>query len=213
MKTTTAIALVLSAASTATFFGLAAASAPEPLTTETIAKAGEFQIDPVHSCSIFRVHHLKAGMFHGMFDRVTGTIAFDPENPGATTFDVTIDIDSVHTGSEERNQGLTNHLLSADFFAAKEHPTMSFKSTAVKVIDDDMLEVTGDLTIRGATEPITVMMDVTGYHASQRGTAVGFETVFEITRTDFGVSYMADSGMLGTDVKVKVAIEAGMRGE
>lgn len=203
-------ALLLGAAALSIGFGLAPIDPVAETTTPARTREGtNYSIDPVHSTSIFRVHHLKAGMFYGMFDRVTGTIAFDPENPDATSFDISIDVASLHTGSEARNENLKQHLMSEDFFNAKEHGAMTFKSSDVSKVDDDTFEVKGELTIRGNTKPITVLMDLVGMHDGQRGKSIGFETTFNINRTDFDVNYMADTGMLGTDIRILISLEAG----
>jgi len=189
----------------------AAAPAPQDPAPQAPASATAFQIDPVHSTSIFRVHHLGAGLFHGMFDNVTGTVQYDPENPEALSFDVVIDVESVHTGSHDMNTNLNNHLMSPDFFNAKEHPKMTFKSSSVKKTGEDVYEATGDLTIRGNTRTITANVRFTGMARSRGGARAGFLATFEIDRTDYEVSYMADSPMLGKNVQITVVIE-GMSG-
>ena len=165
----------------------------------------EFNIDAVHSTAIFRVHHVGAGMFYGRFNDVTGMIALSGDVP---SFDVSIAIDSV----DSSNERLDSHLKSPDFFNAVEFPTMSFKSSSVKSVGDNKYEVTGEITMHGVTKPLTVNMEKTGHVDGRRGEMVGFETEFELTRSDFGMNYGVESGSLGDKVKVIVALEAKRSG-
>ena len=163
-----------------------------------------FQIDPVHSAAIFKAHHLGAGMFYGRFNDVTGTILIDE---GMPVFDVTIDINSVDTNSEK----LDGHLKSPDFFNVVEFPAMTFKSSSAKKIGDEKYEVVGDITIHGVTKPLTVLMAKTGQVSNRRGELIGFETEFNITRSEFGMSYGVDNGVLSDEITVIVALEAGRK--
>jgi len=163
-----------------------------------------FQIDPVHSTAIFKAHHLGAGMFYGRFNDVTGTILIDE---GMPVFDVTIDINSVDTNSEK----LDGHLKSPDFFNVVEFPAMTFKSSSAKKIGDEKYEVVGDITIHGVTKPLTVLMAKTGQVSNRRGELIGFETEFNITRSEFGMSYGVDNGVLSDEITVIVALEAGRK--
>ncbi len=165
----------------------------------------EFNIDAVHSTAIFRVHHVGAGMFYGRFNDVTGMIALSGDVP---SFDVSIAIDSV----DSSNERLDSHLKSPDFFNAVEFPTMSFKSGSVKSVGDNKYEVTGEITMHGVTKPLTVNMEKTGHVDGRRGEMVGFETEFELNRSEFGMNYGVESGSLGDKVKVIVALEAKRSG-
>ena len=165
----------------------------------------EFNIDAVHSTAIFRVHHVGAGMFYGRFNDVNGMIALSGDVP---SFDVSIAIDSV----DSSNERLDSHLKSPDFFNAVEFPTMSFKSSSVKSVGDKKYEVTGEITMHGVTKPLTVNMEKTGHVDGRRGEMVGFETEFELNRSEFGMNYGVESGSLGDKVKVIVALEAKRSG-
>lgn len=165
----------------------------------------EFNIDAVHSTAIFRVHHVGAGMFYGRFNDVTGMIALSGDVP---SFDVSIAIDSV----DSSNERLDSHLKSPDFFNAVEFPTMSFKSSSVKSVGDKKYEVTGEITMHGVTKPLTVNMEKTGHVDGRRGEMVGFETEFELNRSEFGMNYGVESGSLSDKVKVIVALEAKRSG-
>jgi polyisoprenoid-binding protein YceI len=167
-------------------------------------KTGSFAVDPVHSTAIFRAHHLGAGMFYGRFNDVTGTIEMTNDLP---SFSVSIAIESVDTNSAK----LDGHLKSPDFFNSVEFPAMTFKSATAKKVGDEKYEVAGEITLHGVTRPFTVVMSKTGQVVNNRGEMIGFETEFELKRSDFGMSYGVESGALSDKIKVIVALEAGRK--
>lgn len=167
-----------------------------------------FKIDPVHSKALFRVQHLGAGQFYGRFNEVTGTIAFDSTGDAGPDLDVSVAIASVDTGNEK----LDGHLKSPDFFNAKEHPTMTFKSKSSKKVKDRIYEISGDLSIHGVTKPLTTQVEWTGTAEKAMGKRCGFEAVFTIKRSDFSIKYMLENGGLGDDVRVIVSLEGVVGG-
>ena len=170
---------------------------------QTAAPAA-FKIDPVHSSVIFRVKHMNVSYFWGRFNDIAGTVAWDAAKPEASSFDVQIKTESVDSKDPKRD----NHLKSPDFFNAKQFPTLAFKSKSVKKLDDTTFEVGGDLTLHGVTKPLTAKVEMTGTGKGMRGgSLVGFETTFEIKRSDFGMNFM--KGPLGDDVRIVVSLEAG----
>ncbi len=162
-----------------------------------------YSIDPVHSTAIFRIKHMGAGPFYGRFNDVSGTIAFDGSE--SLELDVSVAIESVDSGSER----LDGHLKSPDFFNAKEFPTMTFKSRSVKNKAHKLSVVAGDLTIHGVTKPMTVEVEWIGTADMGRGERCGFEAIFTIKRSDFGMTMGVEAGSLGDDIRVIVGLEAG----
>jgi polyisoprenoid-binding protein YceI len=193
--------IVLAAVASVPFFAAtkpAAVSASAPV----IAQAAEtWKIDSVHSMALFRVQHLGAGMFWGRFDDVQGTITTNGDQLG---FDVVIDPATVSSG----NDGLNNHLMSPDFFSVKEFPKMTFKSGTSEKTGTSMWKVSGDLTMRGVTKPVTATIEMTGRADMGKGERVGFEATFTVDRGEFGMSYGVDKGAIGKDVRVIVGLEA-----
>jgi len=191
--------IIVSAAS----LGFITFGAEERLAAPAALRAAEaFRIDPVHSKALFRVHHLGAGMFYGRFNDVSGSIQFDPAG-GGPTFDVSIAVESVDTGNEK----LDGHLKSPDFFNAKEHPKLTFKSRSATKSSETSYEVSGDLTIHGVTRPLTAKVEWTGTAQKAMGKRCGFETIFTVKRSDFDMNYMLDGGGLGDDIRVIVSLE------
>ncbi len=174
-------------------------------TTAAPETADTFTIDPIHSMALFRIQHLGAGAFWGRFNRVTGTIVHDDDNDPPLKLDVTMDINSIDVGNER----LDGHLKSEDFFYATEYPEATFKSNSAKKVRDRVYEVSGDLTLRGVTKPITVNVEWIGTSESRMGRRGGFEVVFTVNRHDFGISY--GRGVLGDQVRLTMAMEGVVR--
>lgn len=165
-----------------------------------IAAKETFNIDSVHSTAIFRVQHLGAGNFYGRFNELEGTIDWDAET--GPSFDVSIKIESVDSG----NEALDKHLKNADFFDAKQFPTMTFKSTGAKKMGDDW-KVMGEMTMHGVTKAVEVDMEFVGRADVGRGDRVGFETTFTVKRSDFGMNWGVENGALGDATKIIVSLE------
>ena len=180
--------------------GLSMGLAPQdaPATSQST-----YKIDAVHSTALFRVRHLGAGPFWGRFNDISGTFA---HGEGAMpSFEVEIATESVDTN----NDSLNGHLMSPDFFNAKEFPTMTFKSKSAKKTGADTYDVTGEITIRGTTKEITAKLECIGENdaGTRFGYRCGFEAQFTIKRSDFKVSYGVDNGLLGDETRIIVALE------
>ena len=146
--------------------------------------AGTWDIDPVHSEVGFSVRHMAVSKVRGRFDKFEGVIVTG-EDPLSSTVTASIDATSINTNQEQRD----GHIKSADFFEVEAHPTWTFTTTGVKADGDDYL-LTGDLTIRGVTKPVTLKLEVSGFGPDAYGsTRVGFSAAGEINRHDFGVSF------------------------
>jgi len=167
-----------------------------------------YTIDGVHSKALFRVQHLGAGRFWGRFNDVSGTVLFD--RGVEIRMDVAIRTESVDSG----NKDLNKHLMSPDFFNAKEPAcaTMTFKSSGCAMGDKGIYMVTGDLTIHGVTKQVTVPVEFTGAADMGQGARAGFETTFSIKRSEYGMNWGVEKGMLGDEVRITVALE-GVEGE
>ncbi len=171
--------------------------------------AGEtFAIDAVHSTAIFGVRHQGAGRFYGRFNDLSGTIKHSEGDDSDLAIELTIAVASIDTGSGK----LDGHLKSPDFFNEREFATITFKSKSTKKTGKDMYEVKGDLTILGVTKKITAPVEWLGTADGRRGKKCGLETQLTLTRSDFGMSYGVEGGMLGDKVKITVALEAGAGG-
>jgi polyisoprenoid-binding protein YceI len=197
--------LTVGTALTLTVVGLAAtAQDTKPAATTAPAAAGGatvFGVDDVHSTALFRVMHAGAGQFWGRFNDISGTFTLS-DDPAKLAFMIDVAIDSVDSGNDK----LDGHLKSPDFFNSKEFPKMSFKSTGAKKAGNGMFEVMGDLTMHGVTKPITAMVEITG-QSSMMGQRGGAEATFTVKRSEFGMTYGVEKGVIGDMVKVVVGLE------
>ena len=101
-----------------------------------------YQIDTAHTHAQFKVRHLMISNVKGDFDKVTGTVVYDEANPGASSINISINVNSISTREPQRDA----HLKSADFFDVEKFPNITFVSTGVVKSGEDSFEVVGDLT-------------------------------------------------------------------
>ncbi len=187
MKKLLPLALVAAASVSA-----AAANAP---------KAGTYVVDPVHSFTLFKIHHFGAGFVYGWFKETSGKLVVDAD-PRKSSLELAIKADSIDTHDAKRDE----HLRSSSYFNVMQFPIITFKSTKVVPAADGQLEVTGDLTIRGKTKSVTAKVTPTGAGEDpQRKYRGGFEGRVTIDRNDFGLGFMP--GALGDDVEITIALE------
>ena len=165
-----------------------------------------WQIDYTHSEINFTVRHMMISKVNGRFTDWSGTIDFDPENLADTTVDVTVQLASVDTREQKRD----DHLRSPDFFNVSDYPEMRFKSTGVEQDDDDEGKLYGELTIRGITKPIVLDVEYAGQAQSPWGTtSAGFSAEATINRKDWELTWnqALETGGVLVGEKIKIAIE------
>ncbi len=165
---------------------------------------GTWDIDPVHSDVSFTVRHMMVSKVRGRFGSFSAEIATAPRFTDSTVT-ATLDASSVDTGAAQRD----GHLRSADFFAVDAHPTWTFRSTGIREDGDDYL-LDGELTIKGATRPVSFALEVNGFGPdAYGGTRAGFSASTTITRSDFGVDIAMplDGGGVVVSDKVQLALE------
>jgi len=176
------------------------------LPTAVWAEAATWQVDPAHTNVAFEIRHFFTQV-PGRFNDFSGTIHYDPENPGSSKVEFTVQAGSIDTRNDRRD----NHLRSADFFDVEKFPTLSFTSTKVEGSGDG-LQVTGDLTIHGVTKEVTIPVEFLGSMSTPMGPRAGFATEFEIDRKEFGITWnrALDQGgaILGDDVSIDIDVEA-----
>jgi len=183
------------------FSGSFTRSASAPIATAPTAAAAALKIDGGHSNVLFRIQHFGVSNFYGRFNSVGGEVTWDSAKPEASSISIEIDAASIDTNDKKRDE----HIRGVDFLSAKEFPTLTFKSKSVAK-KGDKLEVVGDLTMHGVTKPVTALVTITGEGETMYGYRAGFETSFDIKRSEFGVSGVP--GGVGEDIHVIVAIEA-----
>jgi polyisoprenoid-binding protein YceI len=168
----------------------------------TVVKADDYTVDAVHSGVSFQISHVGLAYVHGRFDDFSGNFTIDTSDPTKSAFSLSIKSESVDTNNSKRD----DHLRSPDFFNVKQFPTISFTSTSVKPIDGGY-EVTGDLTIHGATKPVTFSLKGGASAEFPKGVSrTGFSTSqIVVKRSDFGVG--KPMPILGDEVYVAISFE------
>ncbi len=171
-------------------------------------QAGTWNIDPSHSEIGFTARHLMSKV-RGLFEKFEGQVVTG-EQPSATA---TIDLNSINTRDENRDA----HLRSGDFFDVENSGPMTFTSTNVEQGGKGLL-VTGDLTIKGVTKPVTLDVEYLGTDTDPwGGTRLGFEGTTQISRKAWGVDFNIpmDGGRLlvGDKIDITVAVQAVLQQE
>lgn len=168
--------------------------------TSAVRAAETYDVDKSHSSILFRVKHLGVSYAYGRFNDFSGTVVVDAD-AAKCSVEIVAKTESVDSNDAKRDQ----HLKSPDFFNVKQFPALSFKSTKV-AISGEKYEVTGDLTMKGVTKPLTVVLDRVGSGKDPwGGYRTGFEGTFTVKRSDFGMNYMPDG--IGDEVKILISIE------
>ncbi len=169
--------------------------------TESASAASTWKVDSVHSAALFRVRH-GPGAFWGRFNDVSGTATFDEATLTSLKLDIHIPIKGVDSGHPD----LDKHLRSADFFNEVEFPEMVFTSTKVEPSTEHTFTLHGTVSLLGHKAPIQAELTYLGMADSGKRVKSGFEAMFTLKRSEFGMSYGITSG-LGDDIRVIVALE------
>jgi polyisoprenoid-binding protein YceI len=170
-----------------------------------MATLSKWSIDPMHSEVQFKVKHLVISTVSGFFKSFEGSVETDNENFEHANIDFSIDINSIDTTQPARDE----HLKSAEFFDAATYPHIKFQSTSFKKIGDDDYALTGNLTIKNVTKPVTLDVEFGGSAADFYGnTKAGFEITGKINRKEFGLTWdgvtEAGSIVVGEDIKLTI---------
>ena len=178
------------------------------MTTQAAHDTTTWAIDPAHAELGFAVRHLMLSTVRGRFGAVSGTITVDENDPRSAKVDVTVDVASIDTRQEMRD----NHLRSADFFDAANHPTMHFVSKRIEGDVTKTFKVIGDLTIRGTTREIALDVTFEGRAKDPWGNdRAGFSASGKLNRHDFGLNWNqaleAGGVTVGAEVKLTLDVE------
>lgn len=163
------------------------------------ANAQTYALDPIHSSIAFRIKHANSAYVWGLFHQASGTFVLDAD-PAKVSVDVQIATRAVTTGNEQRD----DHLRSADFFNAAQFPVIAFKSMSAKALTDDSWEVSGELTMKGVTRPLTVVLHKSGTGEFRGNRLAGVHAEFIVDRTQFA---MEAHPALSSDVTLHVSLE------
>jgi polyisoprenoid-binding protein YceI len=187
------------------------AQAAREIEGTTLPPVGTYELDASHSEVAFVARHLFTKV-RGRFTDFSGTVTVG-ETPEDSAVDVTIQTASVQTNDERRDQ----HLHSGDFFLVEEYPTITFTSTAVRHSEGNEFEMTGDLTVRGVTKPVTLQGEFLGWTAKDPfgRTVLSATASVTVDRSDWGLNWnqaLETGGVLvAKKVDLVVEVEASLQ--
>jgi len=178
------------------------------MTTQNEAQAGtqsRWQFDPYHTQVEFAAKHLGMMTVRGNFPELTAAGYIDPDHPEASSVEVTIQTASLRTHNPQRD----NDLRSSNFLEVDKYPTITFKSTRIEQTGKDRYKMTGDLTIKGNTRPVTLSVVKYGeFNDPMMGHRIGYSAETQINRKDFGLTFnMMLDGKWIVSNKVEIFIE------
>src|SRR5689334_7411441 len=160
------------------------------MTTENQPVAGNqsrWAFDPYHTQVEFAAKHLGMMTVRGNFLEIEASGDIYPDNPEASAVDVTVQTASIRTHNPQRD----NDLRSSNFLEVDKYPTMHFKSTKIKPTGPETYSMTGDLTIKGNTRPVTFKVVKYGEFndPNMMGHRIGYSAEAKINRKDFGLTF------------------------
>ncbi|MFG2192686.1 YceI family protein [Streptomyces sp. NPDC048639] len=184
----------------------AGSAAPAALDAALAALTGDYTIDPAHSSLGFTVRHAMVTNVRGVFGDFEGTLSLDGSDVSRSGASLDVRIAGIDTGIADRD----GHLRSGDFFDAEKFPLMTFRSTAAEHMDGDTYRITGNLTIKDVTRPLSIDLEFNGSATDVYGNErVGFEGRADILRSDWGLTWNAalETGGVMVSDKVKLSFD------
>lgn len=173
-------------------------------TTDLTTLTGTYSLDPVHSRIGFSARHAMVTKVRGAFNEFTGTAVVDGAEPSLSSVQVVIETASIDTRNEQRD----GHLRTGDFLEVEKFSQITFASTAVEQLDPETYRVTGDLTIKDVTKPVSIDLSYEGAAKDPYGNErIGFEGSVAINRSDWGVNFNAALETGGVLVSEKINLE------
>jgi polyisoprenoid-binding protein YceI len=164
-----------------------------------------WQFDPFHTQVEFAAKHLGMMTVRGHFAEISATGNIYPDKPEASSVEVTMQTASIRTHNENRD----NDLRSSNFLEVDKYPTITFKSTKIEPAGQDRYTMTGDLTIKGNTRPVTLNLVRYGeFNDPMMGHRIAYSAEGQVNRKDFGMTFnmMLDGRWIVSD-EVQIMIE------
>jgi polyisoprenoid-binding protein YceI len=185
--------------------GLSSCATP-PETSPLAAPAGDYTLDPTHTSVVWSLSHAGLSNYTARFDSVTGALTFDPQNPAQSRVDIRIDPNSVNTGLPEFDETLAT---SGRYFDSDNHPEIRFVSTGIKLTGNNTGLITGDLTLRGVTKPVTLetVFNGAGKSFGNPGETLGFSATTEIMRSEWGMTHLIKLANIGDKITLRIETE------
>jgi polyisoprenoid-binding protein YceI len=177
------------------------------LSTQTLAQGGKWTLDKVHSNVKFTVTHMTVSEVDGSFKVFDGSMEHTKADFSDAKVNFTIDVNSINTDNENRD----NHLRGDDFFSVAQHPKISFVGTSMKPLGGNKYQLSGNMTVKDVTKPVTWEVTYGGVVNTQRGKKAGFKARTTINRFDYNLKWnrAVEAGglVVGENVDIVVNIE------
>lgn len=187
-----------------TFFSAAILST---LAAGAQADMARYELDPEHTALYFTVEHIGFARVLGIFPRVEGSFMYDQDTQELGEVEVTIDASSVNTFNNARD----GHVRQRDFLHVAEHPAITFTANGGNPASEETGTVTGNLTVLGKSDPVTLnvtLNKVAAYPFGHQREVLGLSMTTSIQRSDFGMTYGVDNGLVGDEVRINIETEA-----
>lgn len=182
---------------------LASTFAPDATAERAALKTGEYSLDAKHTAVTFKINHLGFSNYVGRFEAVDASLDFDAANPAEASLEAIIDVTSLDIANDE----FAATLIGPGWFNSAEHPDAVFRSTSIDVTGETSGKVTGDLTLKGVTKPVTLNVVFNGGDNDplRGGYAIGFSATGSFNRSDFGITKYL--GPVSDEVKIDIEAE------
>ncbi|RYZ18324.1 MAG: polyisoprenoid-binding protein [Chitinophagaceae bacterium] len=168
----------------------------------------KWTLDPIHSELGFKIKHLMISHVSGSFRNFSVDVSMEDNDFSTANVQLSAEMASLFTNNEQRD----SHLRNSDFFEVEKYPELTFRSTKVVTIDEDMFTLYGDLTLKGVTKPVQLNVEYSGVTKDPwGGERTGFVVAGKIKRTDWGINFnsLLETGgvALGEEVKILSEIQ------
>jgi polyisoprenoid-binding protein YceI len=184
--------------------GLVALPQPEPAkATTTAALATSYAIDPVHSTVVFSALYLGQSPFYGMFTESSGSMTWDGSSTDSFSLEVVLPMDAIDTHNATRD----GHLKSAEWFNARQFPTVTFRGSELTDDGDGTYTLQGELTLHGQTRDIEADVTHLAARETPRGVRMGVGATFTVNRSDFGVTTMLGDDGISDEITLHVGLQ------
>jgi polyisoprenoid-binding protein YceI len=181
----------------------AALAQAAPSTDLDSLRAGHYAIDKTHAKIIFSTTHFGFSTYYGLFSDFDAQLDFQPKAPASSALTVTVNLNGIDT----TNPKLDTHLKSPDFFNVGQFPTATFKATSITVTGPTTGSITGDLTLHGVTQPVTLEASFNGGGSNPMTKAyvLGFNATGSLSRSAFGIKTFVPA--VGDKVDLTISAE------
>jgi polyisoprenoid-binding protein YceI len=164
-------------------------------------------LDPTHSELHFKVKHLMISTVTGQFKKFDATVETEGDDFSTAKVNFTADVDSISTNNEQRDA----HLKNGDFFDTDNHPQLIFEGDRLEKINEEEYKLYGTLTMRGKSNPVTLLVEYGGTTTDPWGnTRSGFSVSGKVKRSDYGISFgiVSETGNIALGDEVKISANA-----